>query len=168
MRLLDENKYITFKLESGEAYLRRDRIGSVRAIDAIIFDCDGVLIDIRDSYDKAISKSVAFIFEGITGLKIPENFVSDETIFLFRRSGGFNNDWDIVYGSLMFLLSNLSENQQRKLAELMAPLLHVRSAAERFSAIKEKASANTFNVSRNELDGLRENLKDFTKLLDET
>lgn len=168
MRLLDENKYITFKLETGEAYLRRDRIGSVRAIDAIIFDCDGVLIDIRDSYDKAISKSVAFIFEGITGLKIPENLVSDETIFLFRRSGGFNNDWDIVYGSLMFLLSNLPENQRRKLAELMAPLLPIRSAAERLSAMREKVGANAFNISYDELDRLRENLKDFTELLDET
>ncbi|MEM3815833.1 MAG: hypothetical protein QW341_03190 [Candidatus Bathyarchaeia archaeon] len=161
------NEYITLKLEAGEAFLRKDIIESMKSIDAIIFDCDGVLIDIRGSYDKTISKSVALIFEGLTGLKIPEDFVSDEIIFLFRRSGGFNNDWDIVYGSLMFLLSSLPEKVRGELAELMARLMHLKGAARRFLAIKEEVGESAFNVSCAELEKLRENLKGFTMTLDE-
>ncbi|MCX8171607.1 MAG: hypothetical protein N3E47_06545, partial [Candidatus Bathyarchaeota archaeon] len=149
-------------------YLRRDDMERFGYVDAIIFDCDGVLIDIRESYDRAISKTVALIFEGLTGFKIPEDLISNEIIFLFRRSGGFNNDWDTVYGSLMFLLSSLPREHQRRLARLMEPLLNVRSASRRFLAIKDMVGVGTFDMSRSDLERLRLDLKEFTRLLNET
>jgi len=162
------NSYARLNLKSGEAYLRRDRVQDLKRIDAIIFDCDGVLIDIRESYDKAISKSTAFIFEGLTGLKIPEDFISNEIIFLFRMSGGFNNDWDIVYGSLMFLLSNMPKGQRKKLTDLIARLSHIENPAKRFLAIREAAAEGALNISYSDLEILKMRLKDFTRLLDET
>ncbi len=36
--------------------------------DSIIFDCDGVLVDIRNSYDEAINKTISVIMKERSGL----------------------------------------------------------------------------------------------------
>ena len=100
-------EYLRFSSESGEILVRRDSADMIRYVEGVIFDCDGVLIDVRDSYNRAISKSVSYIFKCITGRDLPEDWISNEIIHLFRRTGGFNNDWDTVYGILMFMLSRL-------------------------------------------------------------
>ena len=38
-------------------------IDDVKDIDAIIFDCDGVLVDITESYDTAINYTVSYILK---------------------------------------------------------------------------------------------------------
>ncbi|MEM2726313.1 MAG: hypothetical protein QW546_04430 [Candidatus Bathyarchaeia archaeon] len=159
-------KYITLKSEFGRIYVRADRLEDLRLIDAIIFDCDGVLIDIRGSYDAAISKTVAQLFLWLTGYRIPENLVSDEIIFLFRRSGGFNNDWDIVYGALMFLLCWMPENEREKLGGIIKMLVHERNAVKRLLAVREKTYAYIREFDDKSLEKLTSELKDFTSTLD--
>lgn len=162
--------YMVLGLRSGSAYIRVDKVGALKAIDAFIFDCDGVLVDIRESYDRAISKTVAQIFERLTGRRIPEDILSDEIIFLFRRSGGFNNDWDIVYGALMFLLCEIPEKTLKRLGEAMCQLKHIRSAAERLSAIAERTRIYIEEPSTilPDLENAIAELRDFTALLDST
>jgi len=137
-------------------------------VDAVIFDCDGVLIDIRGSYNRAISKATAYIFECLTGCKMPDSLISDEIIFLFRRSGGFNNDWDTVYGILMFMLCELPENIQRKLKETIKMLPHEENAAKRLLMVKERVRAEPNKLVLNFAGDLAARLKDFTSQLDET
>ncbi|MEM2091813.1 MAG: hypothetical protein QXR59_00810 [Candidatus Bathyarchaeia archaeon] len=162
--------YMVLRLRSGRAYIRADKIGALKAIDAFIFDCDGVLVDIRESYDRAISKTAAKIFEHLTGRGIPEELLSDDIIFLFRRSGGFNNDWDIVYGALMFLLCELPERTLRELSEIMDQLKHIRGAAERLSAIAERTRTymKESDAILLDLNNAVAELRDFTALLDST
>ncbi|MBS7640394.1 MAG: hypothetical protein QXJ19_01535 [Candidatus Bathyarchaeia archaeon] len=117
MKALKE--YITVRFDLGEAYIKKSRLREIAEVNAIIFDCDGVLIDVRESYDKAIARATSWIFEALTGHKIPEELISSEVIFSFRRSGGFNNDHDIVYGLLMFLLSEMPAGFIKELSEAM-------------------------------------------------
>ena len=91
----------------GESYFRRDRTKEIEMIDAVIFDCDGVLIDVRESYNRAISRTVSKIVEAVTKCRFPEDLITDRMLFAFRRSGGFNNDWDLTYTILTFILCNL-------------------------------------------------------------
>jgi len=86
--------YARFEFKGDEAYVKKGSINLLRDVDAAIFDCDGVLIDIRDSYDRAISETVAYILKWFTGYPFPRDMITEEIIFLFRKSGGFNNDWD--------------------------------------------------------------------------
>ncbi|MEM2342095.1 MAG: hypothetical protein QXX94_06115 [Candidatus Bathyarchaeia archaeon] len=162
-------KYIELNLKPGVAYIREDKIGSLKNVDAIIFDCDGVLIDIRESYDKAILKTVSQIFEWLTGNKIPEEVLSNEAIFLFRKSGGFNNDWDVVYGILMFLLSELPRDMLDKISKLINVCADERDAVERLSAIKNKSYVDLedFRIPFSYGD-LTSKLKGFANLLDAT
>lgn len=164
----NKNNYITLELKSGSAYIRADRVEAIKSIDTVIFDCDGVLIDIRESYNRAISRTVVQLFEWLVGYKIPETIISDEMIFLFRRSGGFNSDWDIVYGALMFLLCKLPEKTLRHLSKLMEPLMQIEDAAERLFTIREKIHLNKEGYGLNSLENITAELREFTALLDAT
>ena len=52
-----------------------------------IFDMDGVLVDVRQSYWAAIQKSVEFFL----GRKVKTNQIQE-----YKNQGGFNNDWDLT------------------------------------------------------------------------
>ena len=161
-------KYAVFNVRDGKAYVRKDRAKQLRSVDAVVFDCDGVLIDIRDSYNKAISKAVTYILGGLTGYAFPESLASDEIIFLFRKSGGFNNDWDTVYGILMFTLSNLPFETREELRKHMQSIGRKPNAFERFSSMEEAAKKETMpeELSSEFFEALTAKLEEFAELLD--
>lgn len=81
----------------GKSVIVKDGIDAkIKKVDTIIFDCDGVLIDAKESYDVAIKMAVDFLinayFKGIDF-----TLASDEQIESLRLCGGFNNDWDTTY-----------------------------------------------------------------------
>jgi HAD superfamily phosphatase len=73
--------------------------------DCILFDIDGVLVDIRKSYNAAIKETVEYILKFITGISF-RTLVTDQTILKFRHSGGFNNDIDTSYAIILAILAN--------------------------------------------------------------
>lgn len=52
---------------------------------ALLFDMDGVLVDVSQSYRLAIKKTAEFF---------AKQAVTDEDIQKVKNKGGFNNDWD--------------------------------------------------------------------------
>jgi HAD superfamily hydrolase (TIGR01548 family) len=93
-------------------------------MDVLIFDMDGVLIDVSRSYRKTIQRTIQIYLETCLGLeRNREDWVTNEEISLFKSVGGFNNDWDLTSGLLLYILS---------LSGIM-PLLK----RKRFSSIKE-------------------------------
>ena len=59
---------------------------TIDSLDAIVFDCDGVLIDITKSYDSTITETVQYILENFTDVSdgifinhkiIDSNFTND-------------------------------------------------------------------------------------------
>ena len=73
--------------------------------DCALFDIDGVLIDIRKSYNEAIKKTVEFVL-GRAGVKKCRGLVTDQLILRFRQTGGFNNDADTSYAIALAALAN--------------------------------------------------------------
>ncbi len=74
--------------------------------ESIIFDVDGVLIDVRRSYNLAIKNTVAFLLNKINPRLCFNNFVTDKIIAELRQTGGFNNDVDTCYAILLTVLTN--------------------------------------------------------------
>ena len=69
-------------------------------IDSIIFDCDGVLIDITKSYDETIIKTVQYVLENFA--KIDDSIkVNFEIIDGFKSTGGFNDEVDLAYAAII-------------------------------------------------------------------
>jgi HAD superfamily phosphatase len=77
--------------------------------DCILFDIDGVLVDIRKSYNAAIKETVGYMLKFITGSSF-RTLVTDQIILKFRQSGGFNNDMDTSYAITLAILANPPNN----------------------------------------------------------
>lgn len=76
------------------------------APDAVLFDIDGVLVDIRRSYIDAIRKTVQLYLEAIVGVRPSRRaLLSRPDVHDFKLLGGFNNDWDAVFGLLVYFQS---------------------------------------------------------------
>ncbi len=64
--------------------------------DAVVLDIDGVLVDVADSYRRAIVESVDRHY-GTT--------ISRGEVQLFKDAGGFNNDWELTYAAALSVLA---------------------------------------------------------------
>ncbi|WP_251341590.1 TIGR01548 family HAD-type hydrolase [Haloplanus halophilus] len=65
-------------------------------VDAVVLDIDGVLVDVADSYRRAIVESVERVY-GRT--------VDDAGVQRFKNAGGFNNDWELTDAVALFVLA---------------------------------------------------------------
>lgn len=68
-------------------------------LDCTLFDIDGVLVDVRRSYNEAIKKTVEFVLKR-------RGLVTDGLILRLRQSGGFNNDADTSYAIALAIMAN--------------------------------------------------------------
>ena len=72
-------------------------------IDGIIFDCDGVLVDVSKSYDLAIQKTTQYVLKKFANIKsIP---ITAKIICGFKSTGGFNDEVDVTYASIISLVA---------------------------------------------------------------
>ena len=69
--------YLEFKLNGEKAYIKKDNLNQMKKINGIVFDCDGVLINIKESYNRTIKEVVVYLIEGLIGCNIPKNLISD-------------------------------------------------------------------------------------------
>ncbi|MGI0082275.1 MAG: HAD family hydrolase [Nitrosopumilaceae archaeon] len=80
------------------------KIDYIKNLDAIIFDCDGVLIDISNSYNLAIKKTVDFVLKELAGIDSP-NIVTTQIIEGFKDTGGFNDEVDVSYALILSIVA---------------------------------------------------------------
>ena len=73
--------------------------------DAIIFDIDGVLIDVIDSYNQTIIKTIQHVLDSNFKIKLNLTCIPiDKIISKFRHTGGFNNDIDTTYSIVLTIV----------------------------------------------------------------
>ena len=80
--------------------------------DGIIFDCDGVLIDITKSYDLTIDKTVKYVLENFSQI-IDSIKIDSKIIDGFKSSGGFNDEVDLTYASILSLVAAKKLNKSQ-------------------------------------------------------
>ena len=72
--------------------------------DSLIFDCDGVLIDITKSYDKTIIITTKYVLESLA--KIHDSIDVDfKIIDGFKSTGGFNDEVDLTYAAILSIFA---------------------------------------------------------------
>ncbi|AFO58065.1 TIGR01548 family HAD-type hydrolase [Natrinema sp. J7-2] len=64
--------------------------------DAVVLDIDGVLVDVADSYRRAIVESVDIVY----GRTIRADDIQE-----FKDAGGFNNDWELTDAAALYILA---------------------------------------------------------------
>ena len=72
----------------------------VDEFDSIIFDCDGVLIDVTKSYDTTINQTIRYVLKEMADITedIP---LTNEILLKFKSTGGFNDEIDITYSGVL-------------------------------------------------------------------
>lgn len=76
------------------------------SVEAVVLDIDGVLVDVADSYRRAIVESVMHVYDDT----IPKADVQS-----FKNAGGFNNDWELTHATALYILAR-QEGFDRDLA----------------------------------------------------
>ncbi len=72
----------------------------------IVFDMDGVLIDVSASYRDVVRQTVRMFFQPApASSKLPDPLFSLVDLAHIKQSGGFNNDWDLTCFILELLFS---------------------------------------------------------------
>ncbi|AXR80219.1 TIGR01548 family HAD-type hydrolase [Natrarchaeobaculum sulfurireducens] len=64
--------------------------------DAVVLDVDGVLVDVADSYRRAIVDSVEYVYD---------RTIRKADIQQFKDAGGFNNDWELTDAAALYVLA---------------------------------------------------------------
>lgn len=82
--------------------------------DAIIFDCDGVLIDITKSYDLTIDKTTKYVLEKLYHIEDVID-IDSQIIDGFKSTGGFNDEVDLTYAAIISLfVAKKTQRDQRE------------------------------------------------------
>jgi len=95
---------MTLTKKSEGIYIDNSCINVLNEIDSIIFDCDGVLIDITKSYDQAIIKTTQYVLENFAKIDDAIN-VDFKIIDGFKSTGGFNDEVDLTYAAIISLVT---------------------------------------------------------------
>ncbi|MGI4789368.1 MAG: HAD family hydrolase [Janthinobacterium lividum] len=79
-------------------------------IDALIFDMDGVLIDISRSIRVVNCLAIPYYLRTVLGWPAPDDLLTSADIELFKNAGGFNDDVDLSYALVLFYIYKGREN----------------------------------------------------------
>ncbi|MGB9628621.1 MAG: HAD family hydrolase [Thermodesulfobacteriota bacterium] len=110
-------------------------------MDLLIFDMDGVLIDVSKSYRKVIERTAQLYLQTCLGFRdLNRNLTEGKDVSLFKSVKGFNSDWDVTSALLLYLLSHspLPPDQKRKKPSSIEDLIsHLKKESSQFSSKKK-------------------------------
>jgi phosphoglycolate phosphatase-like HAD superfamily hydrolase len=154
--------YIISQNTFGETYyIRQDRLRDLAMVDVIVFDCDGVLLDVRESYCRAVARTTSVLVETMTGFKVPEELYDTKLNRVYKRTGGFNNDWALTYAFIMRTLAELPEGALEKLRKIARKALKSRTLFETLKQLRDNSIETEIPV-----ETLYNKLTSFTEELD--
>ncbi|MGB9588481.1 MAG: HAD family hydrolase [Armatimonadota bacterium] len=96
-------KYIEITTNAGSVFVRRASVPLLLDLDSIIFDVDGVLIDVSQSIERVHSQTAEIYFR-LAGWTNTAGMVMPSDIAHFKLAGGFNSDWHLAYAWLLVYL----------------------------------------------------------------
>ena len=88
----------------------------------IIFDMDGVLIDVSRSYREVTRRTVIEYLRQVLVAHVPDDFITLADVDAVKKSGGLNNDWDLTDAILNAYLrggcNHIDEDLLRQLSKI--------------------------------------------------
>jgi len=118
-------------------------------IDTLLFDVDGVLIDVSRSFRMAIINVTGFYLERILGWSDGDLLKVEDTE-LFKNAGGFNDDWDLTCAAVLFFLYKEAITGSRGRDALLNsnPTLEDYTTAIKNSSLEGLAAATALTLGR--------------------
>ena len=91
-------------------YATSNALARRATLDAVIFDMDGVLLDISQSIRVVNCLSVPYYLRTVLGWPAPDDLLTSADIETFKNAGGFNDDWDLTYALVLHYVTKGREN----------------------------------------------------------
>ena len=96
-------------------YFKKDSAKALSDVSRLIFDFDGVLVDISQSYRQTIRRVVDYYFLEILGLEEERGkLVTLGDVQRFKDTGLYNNDWNLTYAIITYYLAVLTRKLQQR------------------------------------------------------
>ena len=108
----------------------------------IIFDMDGVLVDVSRSYREVSRLTVVEYLRRIFGAHVSDGFITLVDVAEVKKSGGLNNDWDLTDAILNAYLLNAFPSLERDLTNKLSGI----AAAEDDGALLEQTGLADFSA----------------------
>jgi HAD superfamily hydrolase (TIGR01548 family) len=81
----------------------------------IVFDMDGVLVDVSRSYRETVRKTARRFFRGARGFELlPDPLFSLADLARLKQTGGLNNDWDLTFQVISLLFARVNVSHMHK------------------------------------------------------
>ncbi len=134
--------------------VNENSLSKFKNLECAIFDCDGTLVNVNNSYNACIKKTVGFMLERVIGGKQWYDLVSDELILKFRMSGGFNNDTDTSYACILAALASGSKDVDtaRNFALHVATKANYQGIRSVEDYLTQSGNANAVKKAKNDLN----------------
>ncbi|EPA06085.1 hydrolase, partial [Candidatus Nitrosarchaeum limnium] len=112
---------MTLTIKQPGIYIDDSIKNEILTLDGIIFDCDGVLIDVTKSYDLAIQKTTQYIVANMANISNPIT-INSKIIDGFKSTGGFNDEVDLTYAAILSIVAaeKLRIDQQKFIFDVIA------------------------------------------------
>jgi len=96
-------------------YFKKDSAKALNNVNRLIFDFDGVLVDISQSYRQTIRRVVDYYFLEILGLEGERGKLATlGDVQRFKDTGLYNNDWNLTYAIITYYLAILMRKIQKR------------------------------------------------------
>lgn len=105
-----------------ELYIKQDHLKALSQIDAILFDVDGVLLDVSLSFRAAIVDTVQYVMTQNLGLESNGALLEPGEVEYFKFAGGFNDDWDLTNAALALCIAKWTQSGATDTANLRETL----------------------------------------------
>jgi len=103
--------------EERKIYFREDSAEGIANLAKIVFDFDGVLVYVQQSYYENIRKVVDYYFLEVLGLEGKKGkLVTFGDIQGFKDTGLYNNDWTLTHSLIIYYLTMLMRKLKQRRA----------------------------------------------------
>ena len=141
---------MTLKEINPGIYANDSILSELNDVDGIIFDCDGVLVDVSNSYDLSIQRTTAYVLKEIAEIQKFDP-INSKIIDEFKSTGGFNDEVDLTYASILSLAA--ANNLEKRGNQFILEVIENADATGITSVEKylDKLGANIIDL-KNKLD----------------
>ncbi|HEX9997835.1 MAG TPA: hypothetical protein VGB45_11870 [Abditibacterium sp.] len=96
-----------------DLFIKQELFKILPTIDAILFDVDGVLLDVSQSFRAAICDTTQHYAVHQLGLQSNYPLLTPEETEFFKFAGGFNDDWDLTNAAVMLVAAKMTKTDAR-------------------------------------------------------
>ena len=96
-----------------ELFIKQELLPFLPTIDAVLFDVDGVLLDVSQSFRAAICDTLQHYAVHHLELKSNYPLLTPEETEFFKFAGGFNDDWELTGAAVMLVAAKTTQTEAR-------------------------------------------------------